>query len=537
MLTGTKHRITRAIAVYALLFSGFVGAQVTAARIEHAAEEPQNWLTYSATYDGQRYSGLTQITTRNVSQLAAQWVFQTPVTGKFESTPLIVDGVMYVTVANSNAYAIDARTGRPIWHYERVLPEKLRLCCGAVNRGFAIVGDRVFMATLDAHVVALDSKTGNVVWDTKAADYDKGYTFTVAPLIVRDKVIVGVSGGEYGIRGFIDAYDVRSGALVWRFYTIPGPGEPGHESWAGDSWAHGGTPAWVTGSYDPELNLLYWPTGNPAPSNNGADRVGDNLYSNSMLALDPDSGKLKWYFQFTPFDLHDWDATEVPVLFDAAIDGRKRKLLMQANRNGFFYVLDRTDGRFVLGRAFEKQTWAKGLDEKGRPVVLASATPTNGGVPVCPGAYGATNFMSPSYSPLSGLFYVTAREQCDVFSAASATYQPGRVYVGSNYVPVMTAKDRGFLTAIDPMTGETRWRFEYFAVSWAGVLSTAGGLVFPGDIAGNLIAFDAQTGKLLWHFPTGAGIFASPVTYALAGRQYVAIAAGNALIAFALAVQ
>ena len=534
MLRRRKRRNIEGLAIVALVFSNSLMAQVTTTRIEHASGEPENWLTYSGTYDSHRYSGLEQITAGNVTQLAAQWVFQTPVTGKFEATPLIVNGVMYVTVANSNAYAIDARRGKTIWHYERALPEKLRLCCGAVNRGFAILDDRLFMTTLDAHVIALDSKTGNVIWDTKAADYDKGYTFTVAPLMVKGKVIVGVSGGEYGIRGFIDAYDAKTGTRAWRFDTIPGPGEPGHESWEGDSWTRGGAPAWVTGAYDPELNLLYWPTGNPAPSNNGSERHGDDLYSNSVLALDPDTGKLKWYFQFTPFDLHDWDATEVPLLLDSTIDGERRKLLLQANRNGFFYVLDRTNGKFILGKPYEKQTWAKALHGNGRPILLKAAEPTLDGVPVCPGAYGATNFMSPSYSPLTGLFYVTAREQCDVFSVDSQTYRLGRAYIGSNYVPVTTATDRGFLTAIDPKTGHIRWRFEYFGASWAGTLSTAGGLVFSGDAGGNLVAFDAHSGKALWHFSTGSAIYASPVTYSVAGKQYVAIAAGNALLSFAL---
>ncbi|MBZ5541397.1 MAG: PQQ-dependent dehydrogenase, methanol/ethanol family [Acidobacteriia bacterium] len=511
-----------------------LAAQVTPERIERAAGEPQNWLTYSGSYDGRRFSALQQITAANAATLAAQWVFQSPAPGKFETTPLVVDGVMYVTAQDNHAFALDARTGRTIWHYQRALPEKLRLCCGHVNRGFAILGDRLFLATLDAHVLALDTKTGNVLWDVQAGDYSKGYSFTLAPLAVQDKVIVGVSGGEYGVRGFIDAYDAKTGKRAWRFYTIPGPGEPGHETWEGDSWTRGGAPAWLTGSYDPELNLLYWPTGNPSPSNDGSQRHGDDLYSNSMLALDPDTGALKWHFQFTPHDLHDWDSTEIPVLLDMELNGQLRKTLVHANRNGFLYVLDRTTGKFILGKPFVKLTWAKGLDDKGRAIQSPGAEPTAVGVHVCPGAIGATNFMSPSYSPQTGLLYVNTREQCDIFTAEPQALVPGHAYLGSMYIPASGEKDRGALQAIDPKTGEVRWQFDHFSAPWAGTLATAGGLVFAGDVEGNLIAFDARAGKMLWHFPTGAALYASPMTYSVDGKQYVAIAAGSALLTFAL---
>lgn len=526
--------LTWILALSVLSCSAPAYAQVTAARIRRAAAEPQNWLTYSGTYDGQRFSALKQITRENVAGLTAQWIFQSPTPGKFEATPLVVDGVMYVTAQENHAYALDPRTGRAIWHYQRGLPEKLRACCGRVNRGFAMLGDRLFLATLDAHVVALDSKTGNVLWDAEAADYSKGYSFTVAPLVVKNKVIVGISGGEYGIRGFIDAYDAETGKRAWRFYTIPAPGEPGSESWEGDSWTRGGAPAWVTGTYDPELNLIYWPTGNPSPSDDGSDRHGDNLYSNSVVALDADTGKLKWHFQFTPFDLHDWDATQVPVLVDLEIGGQMRKALVQANRNGFFYVLDRTNGKFLLGKPFSEQTWAKGLDANGRPIVLPGTDPTEEGVRVCPGAIGATNFMSPAYSPETRLFYVNARVQCDVFNAKKQEFEAGRAYIGSVYMPAPGEKDRGALKAIDPRTGEVRWQFEHFSAPWAGTLATAGGLVFAGDSEGSVIAFDSQTGKPLWHFSLGVPIYASPMTYLLDGKQYVAIPAGNVLMTFAL---
>ena len=527
-----KHKIRIFVAI--LAFAVALQAQVTYERLLKAPAEPQDWLTFSGGYSGQRFSELRQINAGNVQDLAPQWIFQTGVMGKFEATPLVVDGVMYVTAQEDTAFALDARTGRPIWKYVRAVPEGVQPCCGHVNRGFAMLGEKVFLATLDAHVVALDSRTGSVIWDTEAADYRQGYTFTVAPLAVKDKIIVGVSGGEYGVRGFIDAYDAGTGKRAWRFYTVPQPREPGFDTWKGDGWKRGGAPAWVTGSYDAELNLVYWATGNPSPSNYGGDRGGDNLYSNSVLALDADTGKLKWYFQFTPHDLHDWDATEVPVLLDAMVDGKPRKLLLHANRNGFFYVLDRSDGKFLFAKAFAHQTWARGIGPDGRPELLPGGDPTPEGVKVCPGAIGATNFMSPSYSPQTGLFYVNVREQCDIFTTAPQVFHAGRAFLGSAYSMDADEKDWGALRAIDPTTGEVKWEFKHHSAPWAGTLATAGELVFAGDIEGNLIAFDAHTGKALWHFETGSALYASPMTYSLNGRQYVAIASGQALVTFAL---
>jgi alcohol dehydrogenase (cytochrome c) len=512
-----------------------VSAQVTNDQLLHSADQPSNWLQYSGSYDGHRFSSLSQINRDNVSHLAAQWIFQSPVPGFFENTPLVVDGIMYVSAQDNNAFALDARTGRRLWSYKRALPEKIRACCGHVNRGFAILGTRLFLATLDAHVIALDSATGNVLWDVEAADYSQGYAFTVAPLIVKNKVIVGVSGGEYGIRGFIDAYDPETGKRAWRFYTVPAPGEPGSDSWpSADSAARGGAPAWVTGTYDPQLDLLYWPTGNPAPSDDGSRRKGENLYSNSVVALQPDTGKLQWYFQFTPFDLHDWDATEVPVLLDAEINAKPRKLLVQANRNGFFYVLDRTNGQFVFAKPFATQSWARAIDASGKPIVLPNAAPTEDGVRTCPGAAGATNWMAPTYSPQTGLFYVAVREQCDIFYAHPQPFVSGRLYIGSTYMPAAKEKDWGAVRAIDPKTGEVRWEYKEFSAPWAGNLSTAGHLVFTGDLDGYLIALDADTGKHLWHMQTGAAIYAAPITYQLNGKQYIAIASGSTLVTFAL---
>ena len=511
---------------------------VTYPRLVAASKEPQNWMTYSGTYTGQRHSGLNQINTSNVQSLASQWVFQHGASGKaFEATPLVIDGVLYAIAPGNVVFALDARTGRRIWMYRRSLPEKLRLCCGQVSRGLAVLGNKVFVATLDAHVLALDAKTGNVVWDVQAEDYRKGYSFTLAPLAVKDKVIVGVAGGEFGIRGFIDAYEADTGKRSWRFYTVPGPGLPGHETWPGDSWQTGSAPAWVTGAYDPNLNLLYWPTGNPGPDLEGKQREGANLYSDCILALDPDRGELKWHFQFTPHDVHDWDATETPLLLDLEWQGRPRKLLAHVNRNGFFYVLDRLTGEFLLGKPFVRVTWAKEIGPDGRPVLLPGADPTPDGKYVCPGLAGGVNWNPPAYNPDAGLIYVAAREQCDLFFSSLSTpaaFREGLEFFGSSHQAVRGEKDWGAVRAVEPKTGAIRWEFKLNSAPWSGVLSTAGGLVFTGDEEGYLIALDAKSGKELWHFETGASIQAPPITYAIAGKQYLAVASSGSLYAFAL---
>ena len=522
----------RAIWLTVGLLAGSAHAQVTFDRLLNSAKEPQNWMTYSGDYLGRRFSALDQVNTTNVRALTAKWVYQTAATGKLETSPLVVDGILYATAQDDRAFALDARTGRPIWMYQHPLPGDIRPCCGRVNRGLAIVGDKVFLGTLDAHVIALDSKTGNVVWDVVAADYRTGHSFTVAPLAVKDLVVIGVSGGEYGVRGFIDAYDAATGKRRWRFYTVPGPGEPGNETWEGDSWKVGGAPAWNTGTYDVVTNQIFWPTGNPAPSNRGEGRAGDNLYSNTLLALNTDTGKLNWYFQFTKHDEHDWDATQVPVIIDTA--GGKH-LIAQANRNGFFYVIDRTTGKLLSANAYGKTTWSDAKDAEGRPVANQNASPTLEGHTVCPGALGTTNFMAPTYDPQTGLFYVTARDQCDTFSTAPQPYEAGHAYYGSAYFPSEEARPyRGFLKAIDPATGQVKWKFEHTSPTWSGVLSTAGGLVFTGDAEGNFIAMDAAAGKPLWHFQMGGAVYAAPMAFAVDGKEYVAIAAGSAVYAFGL---
>lgn len=521
----------RAFGFVLLAFASVASAQVTSDRLLNASKEPQNWLTYNGDYAGRRFSSLEQINAGNVPQLIPKWAYQTMAGGKFETTPLVVDGILYGTGQDDRAFALDAHTGRPIWQYQRNLPDDIRPCCGRVNRGFAMLGDRLFMGTLDAHVVALDAKTGNVLWDTPAIEYTKGYSFTLAPLVIKNLVLVGVSGGEYGIRGFIDAYDPATGERKWRFYTIPAPGEPGSSSWEGDSWKIGGSPAWITGTYDPETNTTFWTTGNPSPSNRGIGRSGDNLYSNSLLALDPDTGKLKWYFQFTRHDEHDYDATQIPVMVN---DG-DRKVILQANRNGFFYLIDRTTGKLLHADSYAKVSWSKEKDASGAPVPAKDASPTPEGNRVCPGAAGATNWMSPTYDPQTKLFYVTAREQCDVFSTAPQPYNAGHAYYGSAYFPNEDAAPfYGALRALDPDTGKIKWEWKHPSPTWSGVLSTAGGLVFTGDAEGNFIALDAATGKALWHFQCGASVYSAPMTYAINGKQYVAVAAGSTLFTFGL---
>jgi alcohol dehydrogenase (cytochrome c) len=512
-------------------WADLAAAQVTFDRLLHSAKEPQNWMTYSGDYSGRRFSTLDQVNTTNAPALTAKWVYQTAATGKLETSPLVVDGILYATAQDNRAFALDARTGRPIWMYQHPLPGDIRPCCGRVNRGLAILGDKVFLGTLDAHVIALDAKTGNVVWDVVAADYRTGHSFTVAPLAVKDVVVIGVSGGEYGVRGFIDAYDAATGKRRWRFYTVPGSGEPGNETWEGDSWKVGGAPAWNTGTYDASTNQIFWPTGNPAPSNRGEGRAGDNLYSNSLLALNADTGKLNWHFQFTKHDEHDWDATQVPVIVDAA----GKHLIAQANRNGYFYVIDRTTGKLISADPYGKTTWSDAKDAEGRPIANQNASPTLEGHTVCPGALGTTNFMAPTYDPQTGLFYVTARDQCDIFSTAPQPYEAGHAYYGSAYFPSEEAKPyRGFLKAIDPATGQVKWKFEHTSPTWSGVLSTAGGLVFTGDAEGNFIAMDAASGKPLWHFQMGGAVYAAPMAFAVDGKEYVAIAAGSAIYAFGL---
>jgi len=512
--------------------------QITGRDLIEALKTPDRWLTYSGDYSGRRHSSLTQITPANVNQLTAQWTFQTGVLGKFEATPVVLDGIIYITGPNNTAWALDARTGRSMWQYQRILPDTadLNVCCGMVNRGFAVYRDLLLMTTLDAHLVALDMKTGKQVYDVFIEDYKRGYASTMAPLLVKDKVIVGIAGAEFGIRGFIDAYDAATGKREWRFYTVAGPGEPGGDTWAGDSWERGGGSTWVTGTYDPDLNLLYWGTGNPGPDYDGKVRAGDNLYTDAIVALDADTGKLRWHYQFTPHDTHDWDAVQVPVLADIPIGGVRRKVVMFANRNGFFYTLDRTDGKLIVARPFVRTSWAERIGADGKPILQGDSEPSEKGTFVCPDITGGTNFMSPSFNPDTGLFYVTAREQCATYFNWEQEFVVGDRYTAGGGVRGTDREGRGYsaLRAIDPATGERRWEFRYHTPSMAGTLSTASGLVFGGDMDGNIMAFDARTGRNLWHYQTGSALYSAPTTYLLDGRQYVLVPSGTTLTAYAL---
>jgi alcohol dehydrogenase (cytochrome c) len=531
-----------------------VHGQISSDRLLNAAKEPQNWLMYSGNYSSLRYSTLHQIDRTNVKNLELKWVFQSQGQPNLQATPLVVDGIMYLTQPPNDVVALDAKTGRVFWVYEYAPSPEARPCCaGFVNRGLAILGDRLFMAAIDAHVVAIDAKSGAPLWKVKVADAAESYVMTLAPLVVKDKVIVGVAGGENGIRGFIAAYEARTGKEAWRFYTIPGPGEPGHETWINDedpdAWKHGGAPVWMTGSFDPELNLTYWGTGNPGPDYAEAQRPGDNLYSDSVVALDADTGKLKWHFQFTPHDPYDYDATQIPVLVDMNWSGRPAKLMLFGNRNGFFYVLDRATGKFLLGRPYTKVNWASGLDEKGRPI----QTPQPPGLPTIPCIFGATNWYSPSYSPRTGLFYLSAWENCsNIFEQFPVTYKAGQGFGGGRTAPPISgmlnpASPRrphvnnwtdelgtGAVIALDPRTGEQKWKLKMYDVNTSGILTTASDLLFVGGREGYFHALDARTGAVLWKITVGWHTTAAPITYEVSGKQYIAISAGRSVFVFGL---
>ena len=508
---------------------------VTWERLVNAEEEPQNWLMYSGTFDSKRHSRLDQVHNRNVNRLELKWTHQLSALDRAETTPLVVDGVMFITEAPSNVLAVDAATGRPYWRYEHELPEDLRICCGRNNRGVAILGDTLYMSTLDAHLAAIDARTGNLLWAAEAADYRSGYSKTAAPLIVKDKVVTGFAGGEFVIRGFLDAYNASTGTRDWRTYTIPSPDHPDNQSWSGDSWRTGGSPTWITGSYDPELDLVYWGTGNPGPDYNGDVRIGDNLYADSALALDGDTGDLSWYFQFTPHDVHDWDAIQIPVLTDLEVDGRVRKVMMWANRNAFFYVIDRETGEYLSGTPFAKQTWAEGLDENGRPIRRPNTFPTPEGVLVAPDASGGTNWQSPAYSPRTELFYVMAFDGEAEFYIRDEEYIDGERFTGGGQQRMLPIDSyTSAVRAIDPRTGNRRWEYQVQPQTWSGLLSTAGDIVFGGTVDGYFYALDAVSGEELWHISLGAEVRAAPMTYAVDGQQYVAIAAGNVVYSFGL---
>jgi alcohol dehydrogenase (cytochrome c) len=493
------------------------------------------WPTYNGDPGGNRYTTLTQIDKGSVARLAPKWMFTIPNAGQLQMTPVVVDGIMYVTAVNE-CFALDAGTGRRIWHHTR--PRTKGVSGGNANRGVAVAGDRVFMMTDHAHVIALNRFTGALLWDTELADWRANYAASSAPLPAGNLIISGVSGGEHGANGFVAAHDQATGKEVWRFWTVPKPGEAGSETWQGKDIEHGGAPTWFTGSYDPVLDIVYWPTGNPSKEYNGDDRKGDNLYANSIVALDRKAGTLKWFYQFTPHDLWDWDATQTSVLIDAEWQGRPRKLMLHAARNGFFYVFDRQDGTLLLAKPFVRNlTWASGIGADGRPVKLPNQAPTPAGTKVCPSQDGATNWFSPSYNPATGLYYVQTFEKCSIYTKSDqGDWESGKTYLGGSQRTASDPKPERILKAIDIRTGTIAWELPQPgpAISWGGTLATATGLVIVGEEGGALLAVDAENGKPLWSFQTNQTWKASPMTYTFDGKQYIAVAAGSTIIALAL---
>jgi alcohol dehydrogenase (cytochrome c) len=546
----TSRRLLTLVIVAALAEAAL--AQVTSDRLLNAQKEAHNWLTYSGTYLSQRYSSLTQITPANARDMELKWVFQARWLDYYQATPLVVDGIMYTTQGN-DVLALDAVTGKIFWIFPYTPASDAKFCCGRITRGLAIHRDTLFLATVDANLIAIDSKTGRPLWRKVVAPATAGYSMTLAPLVVKDKVIVGTAGGEYGIRGFIAAYEAATGEESWRFNTVPLPGDTGHDTW-GEGWRHGGASIWVTGSYDPETNLTFWGVGNPGPDYNAETRPGDNLYSCSVVAVDADTGKIKWHYQFMPNDEFDWDAVQVPVLADIQWQGQPRKVILWANRNGFFYVLDRRTGEFLRATPIARQNWNAGFEKSGRPIRTPNSAATREGTLIYPGNQGATNWFSPSYSPRTGLFYVNVWENTHHIFARTdqpytegATYTQGRLttnYPGRGIAAGMRAAQRpnvrmeeenyGTVRAFDPQTGKWKWEYKMADLTDAGILTTASDVLFTGGREGYFFALDATNGTLLWKIQLGGPIQNGPMTYSVNGRQYVAVSASNSLFVFGL---
>jgi alcohol dehydrogenase (cytochrome c) len=531
-----------------------VTESVTFQRIVKARGEPHNWLTYYGAYNGQRYSPLDQIDRGNVKNLRPAWIFQfgqiglaaTPATYSFEAAPIFVDGVMFVSGWDGWLWVLDAATGQELWRYKHEIPLDTPLCCGNVNRGVAVARGKVFMATPNGHLVALDAATGKRAWRRVFADIRAGESATMAPLVVKDLIIVGSSGAEYGVRGHIDAFDLETGKPVWRRYTVPKPGEPGSETWPkkGQAWARGGGSAWVTGTYDPELDLLYWGTGNPSPDFDGSVRKGANLYTNSVLALDPDDGSIRWHYQWTPHDLWDYDGVNENILFESG----GHKLLAHFDRNGYLFVLDRSTGKLVRVVPFADSTWGR-IDADGK--VTVSRPPTPEGITVCPNPSGAKEWTHAAFSPRTNLLYVPVIESCATFKLKPQEFREGMPYWGGE-VTTMGHKQAGAVKAFDPATGREVWSWKNDQPMVSSVLATAGDLIFVGEPTGEFNAYDARSGTVLWQYQTGTGLHGNPVSYSVKGKQYIAMPAGwggwvegfapemlgaprgNALIVFAL---
>ncbi|MFL5437183.1 MAG: pyrroloquinoline quinone-dependent dehydrogenase [Myxococcales bacterium] len=504
-----------------------VAASVDFARLRAARSEPQNWLTYHGAYDAQRYSALDAIDARTVKNLRAAWVFQagviglvaSPATYSMEATPIVVDGVMYVSGWDGYVWALDAATGALFWRYRHAVPLDTPLCCGNVNRGVAVARGKVFYATQNGHLLALDAATGKLAWEQPFVDVRAGESATLAPLAVKDAVVVGSSGGEYGVRGHIDAFAADSGKRLWRRYTIPRPGDPGSESWPkSNAWERGGGTAWVTGSYDPDLDLLYWGTGNASPVFDGGSREGDDLFTDSILALSPSDGSIRWHFQTTPHDVWDYDGVNESILFESG----GQKLLAHFDKNGYLFVLDRTNGKLVRAVPFARTTWGE-IDASGK--VSVKLVPTKEGARICPGPAGAKEWPHAAYSPRTRLLYVPVIEKCGTFKTQPGEFNESLPYWGGS-AEADEKEGFGHVKAIDPLTGREAWSVKRNHPMLASMLATAGDVVFTGEPTGEFDAFDARTGELLWQFRTGSGIHASPITYSVKGVQYVAVFTG-----------
>ena len=510
---------------------------VSSERLRAAGTDPGEWLTYSGSYNGQRYTSLAEITPANITQLRVRWIkqFDSDDPGS-EATPLVVDGVIFAAVSASHVSAWDAKTGDVIWDYNRPIPAALPLCCGRVNRGLAVHGSTIFFGTLDAYLVAINANDGKVRWQTAVASSSDGYSMTGAPLVVNHSVVVGVAGGEFGARGFLAAYDVSTGQQQWRFETIPGPGEVGHETWESSAWRTGGGPTWNTGSYDPSTDLLYWGVGNPSPNFAGDVRPGDNLFTDSVIALHASTGKLAWYFQFTPHDEHDWDSTQTPVLADILINGVVRKVICWPNRNGFYYVLDRVTGEFLAGMPFVEVNWAKGLTAAGRPILSNVVKISSAGRSTMPGVAGGTNWQGSAFDPERVSIFVPATESTSVFTKLSpdeVVHKPNTLFVGSGWTQ-MTPPTRS-VRALDAATGRRKWEYKISppAGDYGSLLATGGGLVF-GTSGGVCFALDADSGREVWRLPLGGITRSAPISFTIDGRQMIAVIAGRALFVLGL---